>query len=269
MKPKVTVIIPTFNRAYALSRSIDSVLSQTYKNVELIVVDDGSIDETQELLKSYPEIIVLSQKNAGVSSARNLGIEKATGEYVAFLDSDDEWLRHKLEYQIDFLINNPNYKWLHSQEIWIRNGVQVNQMKKHKKGGGDQFVPALDLCFISPSTVLMHISLLSDFKFREDFPVCEDYDLWLKLLVNYHIGFLAEPLIKKYGGHEDQLSFKYFAMDFYRIKSIRWVLDNMELDDERRFQAQEVFKRKIEILKKGALKHQNQKLLSDLKELAY
>ena len=265
--PKVSVIIPTFNRSETILRSIESVKRQTYDNLEIIVVDDGSTDDTQNLLEDLDNIQYIFQANKGVSCARNLGIEKATGDYIAFLDSDDEWLAQKVELQIAFLENSKAFKWIHTEEIWIRNGVSVNQMKKHKKGGGDQFLPSLNLCLISPSSVLIEKSLLGKNSFREDFEVCEDYDLWLRLLKDNPIAFIEEPLIKKYGGHEDQLSRKYFGMDLYRVKSLVEIRKSQGLSQVQLQKIKEVITKKSEVLLKGALKHNNRKMIEELEEL--
>ena len=103
----VSVIIPTFNRGWILKDAIDSVLNQEFDDYELIIVDDGSADNTQEILNSYGEgIIILRQSNKGVSAARNRGITEATGQLIAFLDSDDLWLPQKLSRQVDFFNTN-------------------------------------------------------------------------------------------------------------------------------------------------------------------
>lgn len=264
MKDKVSVIIPTFNRALTLSRAVDSVLNQSYGNLEIIVIDDGSTDNTQEILKNYPQIQIITQENSGVSAARNSGVKIASGTWISFLDSDDVWLTQKIEMQLEYLKGNPQFKWVYTDEIWIRNGVRVNKKKKHQKAGGDQFIPSLDQCLIGPSSVVIHNTLFKTYTFREDFPVCEDYDLWLKLLVTNPIGFISTPLIEKYGGHTDQLSTKYFAMDLYRLKSIAWVLKNMDLTESVSQYAKDVFKQKLSILKNGAIKHSNYNLLSEI-----
>ncbi|MBT4791997.1 MAG: glycosyltransferase, partial [Halobacteriovoraceae bacterium] len=231
---KVSVIIPTFNRAHTLERAINSVKAQTFKQFELIIVDDGSTDNTAKLLKQYKDIKIITQDNMGVSHARNSAIAQAQGQYISFLDSDDEWLPHKLEAQLQ-LLDSTNVKWVHGEEIWIRNGVRVNQMKKHKKGGGNQFIPSLERCMISPSTVIIEKKILEKAGcFRDDYPVCEDYDLWLKLTASHEIGFVSDPVIIKYGGHSDQLSSKFYAMDYWRVKSLDWVLANNKLSSEQR-----------------------------------
>ena len=138
----VSVVIPTFNRSAVIIRAINSVFNQTFKDYELIIVDDGSSDDTYESLKLFidtKKIKYFRQNNLGVSAARNLGVKNANGQFVAFLDSDDEWLPHKLNEQIKYLSNNPDIKIVYSDEIWIRNGKRVNQKAIHKKSGGNIF----------------------------------------------------------------------------------------------------------------------------------
>ena len=129
----VDVIIPTFNRAKTLDRAIQSVLNQTYKNYQLFIVDDGSTDDTQELLSRYsehPMITLLKQPNQGVSAARNFAAKNSNSPWISFLDSDDEWLPHKLEKQILFLTQSPECRFLHSEEIWIRKGVEARRTRR-------------------------------------------------------------------------------------------------------------------------------------------
>lgn len=256
--PKVSIIIPTFDRAHVLSRAIDSVLGQTFKDYELIIVNDGSTDNTKQLLNRFSEIKIIHTQNFGVSSARNTGLTHAKGEWVAFLDSDDEWLPEKLEKQINFTLENPDIKLVHGDEVWIRNGVRVNPKYKHAKGGGDQFSSSLKLCVISPSVALIKKELLDEFfGFRNDYPVCEDYDLWLKITQKYPIGYIDDHLINKYGGHNDQLSQKYKAMDYFRIKSIDHILKNHDLSPKQEEAALEEIFSKCKILIKGYEKHGN------------
>lgn len=261
LNPLVSVIIPTYNRADVLDRAIESVLNQTYENFELIIIDDGSTDKTFEQLAKYEsstKVQTFSINNHGVSFARNLGIKKASGEFIAFLDSDDEWLAHKLASQMDYLKNYPEVNWIHTEEIWIRNGVRVNPMKKHQKGGGDQFLASIDLCLISPSTVLLKKELLlEEGGFDETYPVCEDYNLWLDLSLKHPIGFISEACIRKYGGHEDQLSRKYFAMDYYRVKTLDRLLKTKILNKDQFEKTKSVLLKKSKILLKGFIKHNN------------
>jgi glycosyltransferase involved in cell wall biosynthesis len=265
IKDLVSVIIPTFNREELIERAVLSVINQTYGSVEIIVVDDGSTDKTRAILRKYPEVKVIQQANQGVSKARNNGIINSKGEYIALLDSDDEWVPTKLEKQISYLNMHPELQWVHSNEVWIRSGVRVNQMNKHKKNGGDQYLRCLDLCVISPSCTLIKKELLDlHGLFNEEYTVCEDYDLWLRLLSLYEIGFVEESLTIKYGGHEDQLSTKFFAMDYWRIKSLAWVLRNRELDEEKKSISINILVRKSARLLKGYKKHNN---IKDVEEI--
>ena len=216
----ISVVIPTYNRRQTIGRSIDSILNQTLFPSEIIVVDDGSTDGTSDYIQSnFPSIRLLQQPNKGVSSARNMGIRSSNSDWVALLDSDDEWFPKKLEKQVMTLSQNLDIKFCHTEEIWIRNGVRVNQMKKHQKYGGHIFNKCLDICRISPSSVLFHRSILDDVGyFDKDQKVCEDYDLWLRITAKYPVLYIDESLIKKYGGHEDQLSKVKDGIESHRIK---------------------------------------------------
>ena len=257
----IDAIIPTFNREATLRRSIESVLKQSYQNFILHIVDDGSTDSTSSLLKEYQshtQIKCYFQKNSGVSAARNLAVRNSYADWITFLDSDDEWLPHKLEEQFNFLSKNPTCSFLHSEEIWIRNGVRVNPKEKHKKSNDNIFLRSLDFCLISPSTVLMKRELfLKHHGFDERFTVCEDYDLWLKILANESIGFIGAPLIYKYGGHNDQLSTKFVAMDYWRIKSLVSLYKSLNVSEVQKEQIKKVLIKKSEILLKAYLKYQN------------
>ena len=224
--PLVSVILPTYNRGWILTEAIDSVLAQDYKNYELIVVDDGSTDNTREILDVYgQDIIVLRQANNGVSAARNRGIAAAGGQLVAFLDSDDLWLPRKLSRQVDFFKLNPDAVINQTEEIWIRNGVRVNPKDRHRKPSGMIFERSLELCLVSPSAVMIQITLFDAVGvFDENLPACEDYDLWLRIGCRYPVHLIATPLILKRGGHEDQLS-KAPGLDRFRIQSLEKIIE--------------------------------------------
>ena len=263
--PLISVIIPTFNRSEVFKRAISSVLAQSYKNYELIIVDDGSTDNTSSVIqeifsestKDSKNLIYCFQENKGVSAARNYGVSRSRGSWLAFLDSDDEWFEKKLELQVK-KISESTCRWVHGEEIWIRNGVRVNQRKIHQKSGGDIFCSSLNLCLVSPSTVMIdRETFINAGRFDEDFIVCEDYDLWLKLSLNNQIEFIETPLIKKYGGHQDQLSAKYKAMDFWRVKSMMRILSSEEITGEKKDQVIKVALKKCEILLNGYKKHNN------------
>jgi len=225
--PKVSVIIPTYNRASLLKEAVDSVLAQDYRNFELIVVDDGSTDQTSEILNAFRrEITILRRHNQGVSSARNAGINAASGSLVAFLDSDDLWLPQKLSKQVDFFNANPESQICQTEEIWIRNKVRVNPKKRHKKISGMIFEPSLELCLVSPSAVMIKKSLFETVGlFDESLPACEDYDLWLRISCRYPVHLIDTPLIIKRGGHADQLS-RLPGLDRYRIQAILKILQS-------------------------------------------
>ncbi len=253
---KISVIIPTYNRKHTLQRAIDSVLSQTFKPYEIIIVDDGSKDGTKEwLLQNYPSVQYIHQPNNGVSSARNKGIQISQGSWIALLDSDDEWMPEKLEYQSRFIEVNKDSSFCHTNEIWIRNGVRVNQMKKHKKYGGDIFKHCLDICRISPSSSIINKDVFEEVgAFDESLTVCEDYDLWLRVTAKFNILFLDEPLIKKYGGHLDQLSRVPEGIEQYRIRSLEKILSMGSLTETQFRSAKDMLIHKLNIYAKGLKK---------------
>jgi len=200
----VSVIIPTFKRPEFTQEAIESVRTQTFQDFELIVVEDNG---------------------RGVSATRNRGAAQAQGKYLAFLDSDDLWDKRKLEKQIKYLADHTEFKICYTNEKWIRNGQHLNQMNKHQKYHGWIFERCLPLCIISASSIIMERGVFEDLGgFDEKLPVCEDYDLWLRMSLKYPIAFLDENLIIKRGGHADQLSKKYWGMDRFRIKALEKLL---------------------------------------------
>jgi glycosyltransferase involved in cell wall biosynthesis len=253
--PLVSVIIPTYNRGWSLQEAIDSVLAQDFSDFELIVVDDGSTDNTLDIIGSYSDdIIFLHQPNKGVSAARNRGITSSVGRLIAFLDSDDLWLPEKLSIQVDFFHTRPDTFICQSEEIWIRNGVRVNPKKRHKKPSGMIFEPSLDLCLVSPSAVMVKRSLFDEVgAFDESLPACEDYDLWLRVSCRYPITLIDMPLIIKRGGHQDQLS-RSPGLDKFRIRAIKKLLDSNLLSKEQHEKAVKALKEKCGIYASGCLK---------------
>lgn len=254
-KQEVSVVIPTYNRGWILKEAIDSVLSQDCDGFELIVVDDGSIDNTQEILSSYRDKIkVIRQENKGVSAARNKGIVSSSRTYIAFLDSDDLWLPGKLETQLEFFRNNPDALICQTEEIWVRNGRRVNPGKRHKKVSGFFFEKSLELCMVSPSAVMMKRDLFntSDL-FDETLPACEDYDMWLRINCRYPIHLIDIPLIVKRGGHKDQLSLMH-SLDKYKIRSIKKLLEGDLLSEEQRKLAVTVMTGKCLVYAEGCRK---------------
>lgn len=253
--PLVSIIIPTYNRGWILKEAINSVLAQDFTDFELIVVDDGSTDKTQDILNTYNEdIIALRQNNQGVSAARNAGIASALGRFIAFLDSDDLWLPKKLSTQIDFFKSNRDALICQTDEIWIRNGVRVNPKKRHKKFSGDLFKRSLSLCLISPSAVMIKRSLFEEVGvFDETLPACEDYDLWLRISCRYPVHLIKTPLIIKRGGHDDQLS-SASGLDRFRIEALKKIIESNLLSKEQYSAAAKVLKQKCAIYANGCLK---------------
>ena len=252
----VSVIIPTYNRSQTLSNAIDSVLAQQSKALEVVVVDDGSTDETQDLLGKYEgKIKVITQSNQGVSAARNAGINAALGEWIALLDSDDIWHKDKLSRQLETIEQNPTARLVHCDEIWIRQGARVNPMQKHKKFDGYIFKQCLPLCCISPSATLIKKDVFEEIGlFDTELPACEDYDLWLRYCYKYPVHFIDEQLLTKYGGHDDQLSAKYFGMDRFRIRALEKLAQNTPLSYEQLTMVIAMAVKKINIYCKGAAK---------------
>lgn len=274
--PNISVIVPTYNRLQTLPRAIHSILDQTYQDFDLWVVDDGSNDGTREWVQSellgrtdLPlEVHYLYTDRKGVSHARNKAIQLSRAPWVALLDSDDEWLPHKLEKQMQMASEHPHLPLIHGEEIWIRNGVRVNPMKKHQKAGGRVFSQCVPICCISPSTSLIQRRLFEEFGlFREDYPVCEDYDLWLKITSRYEVGFIEDPVINKYGGHEDQLSRAYKAMDYYRVKSLKEIAESPHLSESERSLVKTTLQKKCDILLRGYERHNNMDNYTEVEQI--
>ena len=265
----ISVIIPSYNRQAVLTRAIDSVLAQTSAVDEIIVVDDGSDDDTKaQITRQYPEIKFIHQVNSGVSAARNRGIKQASSSWIAFLDSDDSWLPKKIEHIRKVQQQHPEYALFHSDEIWIRKGVRVNAMNKHRKSGGWIFQQCLPLCVISPSAVVMQSDLFDAVElFDESLPVCEDYDLWLRLCHQFPVYYIDQPLINKYGGHDDQLSNRYWGMDRFRIRALQNLLSRHQLNEDDRQAAEAMLEKKLTILLKGARKHGNQQVIDEFQPM--
>ena len=229
----ISVIIPSYNRALFLREAIQSVLEQDYfvsqnssREFELIIIDDGSEDKTKEIVGFFGDRVkYYYQSNKGISAARNRGLSLARGDYVAFLDSDDLWKKEKIKIQINFMNYNPKAMGCYTEEIWIRRGIRVNAMNKHKKYSGWIFDKVLPLCLISLSSALFRKEVFEEIGiFDEDLPVCEDYDFGIRLAQKYPVYFIPKPLIVKRGGHSDQLSHKYWGMDRFRVRSLEKAL---------------------------------------------
>jgi glycosyltransferase involved in cell wall biosynthesis len=262
--PWVSVIIPVYNRYTFLEQAVSSVLEQSYRDFELIIIDDGSdvaVSETA-IAGCDPRVsIIRLDQNCGVAAARNAGVRVSNGHWIAFLDSDDLWHRHKLQKQLRWLDLNSEMTIMQTREIWIRNGVRVNPPRSHEKIQGDLFKQSLDRCMITPSSVILSRSLFdSSGGFNESLRACEDYDLWLRICCKHNAGLLDEYLLTRYGGHDDQLSGTVEHLDKYRVRSILQLLESAELNPVQYNQAVAVLVKKARILANGYYKRGNSEL---------
>lgn len=207
--PLVSVVIPTYNRLKVLLRAIDTALNQTYRNLEVIVVDDGSTDDTQTAVKAYGDRIrYIHQKNQGASAARNLGITAANGKYIAFLDSDDEWLPHKLEKQIALLENHPEYSFVACL------ATEENRTYTGYENHATQFMKFILQPFTQNMTryVVRRQCLQEHGLFDTTIHGPEDWELWLRLLKNgCRFGYVPEALMS-YTASDDAISSRPYAM---------------------------------------------------------
>jgi len=260
---EISVIIPTYNRCDLLKRAINSVIKQTITPKEIIIVDNGSTDQTYQMVSSlFPEINYFIEKKRGVSAARNKGILESKSKWIAFLDSDDAWKPTKLEKQMEYSVfNQDKYRIIHTDETWYRNKKFLNQLKKHKKSGGNIFKNSLQLCCISPSSVVLKKQIFEEYGlFDENLEVCEDYDMWIRITAKEEVGFLDSPLVLKYGGHSDQLSKKFWGMDRFRIKSLEKNLKNEHFSKSQKINVLDTLIEKLTIVSDGALKRGNKEI---------
>jgi glycosyltransferase involved in cell wall biosynthesis len=250
---RVSVVIPTFNRQELVVRALKSVLAQSEPADEIIVVDDGSTDQTRKLLQQFPQISYIYQENQGVGAARNRGIVEAKNEWIAFLDSDDTWEVNKLVKQKGFHRQNPDILISQTDEVWIRDGQRVNPPQSYAKPSGNIFTACVKKTIVTPSTVIMHRSIFDHVGyFDKEFVVCEDYDLWLRVSKVYMIGLVDEMLAKRYQGGHEQLSVGFLMIDTFRIKALEKHLEYACVVSE--------LKKRCKIVIKGAKRHNNREV---------
>lgn len=254
---RVTVIIPTHDRADLLPRAVDSALAQRGADLEVVIADDGSTDHTPAVLERYADdrrVRVLRLPHGGVCAARNAAVTLADSALLAFLDSDDEWLPGKLAAQLRML-EETGGSICQTEEIWIRNGVRVNPPAHYVKRDGDLFAHSLRHCMITPSSVMMTRALYEEAGgFNPEFPACEDFALWLHVTHRHPVGLVRKPLLIRHGGHADQLSTRYPAQDRFRIRALELLLQDGALDESRRAQAVEALAEKLRIYRGGCIK---------------
>jgi GT2 family glycosyltransferase len=263
--PFFSIIIPTYNRAEFLKICIDSVIKQTFEDFEVIIIDDGSEDNTRSIISELDDkrIKYIYQNHCGVSKARNTGIKTASGKFICFLDSDDRFRTEKLSVTYEYIKNHPQYKIFHSEELWYRNGTYLPPKKRHQKPSGYVFAHAVKLCCISISTAAIEREIFEDIgMFDENLPACEDYDFWLRVSSRYPIFLIPHYLTIKEGGHSDQQSKKYPAMDRFRIYSLEKILKSGILKPADYEIARQELIKKCSIYVAGAIKRQNKDAIS-------
>ena len=218
----MSVVIPTYNRSELVREAAASVLAQTYRPLELIVVDDGSSDATSDALAPLSGVQVLRQAHTGMpGQVRNAGARLARGEYLAFLDSDDLWLPQKLAQQVA-AATAAGEVISHTRERWVRRGRVISQRSQRHRRRGDLFADSLRRCVLGPSTVLLRRAVFEQTGgFREDLEIAEDYELWLRLTARYQVGYVAQELVIKRAGHADQLSERYGQIEIFRLRALR------------------------------------------------
>ena len=257
MTLKVSVVIPVYNRPDLLQRAVSSVSLQSFAPFEILVVDDGSspVIEILNDLHSIPVRILRNEQNQGVSAARNLGIREANGEWIALLDSDDEWMEDKLQKQVHHIEQHKGLHAIHTREKWIRNGNEVIPPAYLNKSPENLWERSLQHCLICPSSVLLHKSIFEAIGlFNENLAVCEDYEFWLRLLLQEEIGLVPEKLVIKHGGHPDQLSTTTWGMDRFRVQALINLIESNTLKEKQYVSAISVLVHKCLILAKGSQK---------------
>ncbi len=218
MPGKVSVVIPTFNRAHCICKAIDSVISQTYSNTEIVVIDDGSSDNTREVLEKYGSAVCyFYQENKGIAGARNAGIRKSTGEYIAFLDSDDYWKPEKLERQMALFDEHREYGLVASRCASVRLDGSYREKNRPGKSGwvlNDLFVKN----FIRTSSAVIRKGCFDAIGlFDESLTECEEYDLWLRIAAAYPVGFIDDSLAV-YVDNPDGISTDSLAGRLFRLQ---------------------------------------------------
>lgn len=255
MDPFVSVIIPTYNRMDFLKSALASVESQTYKNFEIIIADDGSTDGTKDYLKTVHHQYIGLKHTGKPGYVRNMGFLSSRGEYIAFLDSDDLWKPEKLAAQVRFFMQNPDMFICHTREIWMRNGKIISQKKQKHKRSGFIFHDALIKCIIGPSTVMLKRELFKDSgMFHPGLEIAEDYELWLRITAKYPVGYIDESLVIKHGGHAAQLSGKYGHIEYFRIQALKHILEQDIFTRRQRHAALKEMIRKCRIYALGCFK---------------
>lgn len=272
---KVGVVIPTAQRPIFMIEALESILDGTILPHRIVMIIDSTghdgeselsvMDQWLEKYSGSPVVTVLKGGGHGPAHARNMGVEELKTEYIAFLDSDDLWAPTKLERQLQYLDKRPHLSGCQTLERWEKNGKQLNQPERLIPSAGTMTVESMEACMVSPSSVILKRDVfLSIGGFDPAFPVCEDYELWLRLLHKYSMGLVPEKLVTKRSGGWSQLSQRH-SQDIYRARAL---LKNAHLwTDELRDRAGEIFYRKLNMVKQGAEKRGLPDPGADLREM--
>ena len=252
------MIIPAYNRQEFIQKAVESVLNQTFKDFELIIIDDGSTDDTKKIIQSFKDkrIRYYYHFNRGPAVARNKGIKKSSASYIAFLDSDDAWAPEKLAIQMKAMKEHPEYLISHTEEEWYKGKRRIKHLNIHKKKQDNIFKRSLQLCSISMSTVIIKKELTVRIGlFDPDLEVCEDYDYWLRVTAQYPVLLIDQALTIKQGGHYDQQSQKYYGLDKFRIYAIEKLIKSKSLDTEQLIPTYKEFHKKCRIYGHSCIKY--------------
>lgn len=206
--PEVSVIIPTYNSAHYVVEAVESVLAQTYQDVEILVIDDGSKDETAQVMKRYKkQVRYIQQENSGVAVARNRGVQASRGDYIAFLDADDTWSREKLERQMDALVRHPHYRVCYSALTIADADLRLLSISRSQKS--ESTLEALltrGNVVATPSSVICERALFDLVGgFDPTLSQCADWDMWVRLAAQTEFLYMDEPLVT-YRQHSSNMS---------------------------------------------------------------
>ncbi len=192
--PFASVIIPTYNRVELLKQTVESVRAQTFRDFEIIVVNDGSTDGSKEWLALQYDVLALNQRNCGIAASRNHGAAVCSGDWFAFLDHDDLWTRRKLEIQTEFIKNNPDVALVAAKHV--RLGKTAHSKSTGNWISGDLFLKAYSESFIHTSSVMIRRDIFKEIGgFPTEYRFADEFDVWLKIAKNYSIAYIDQPLV--------------------------------------------------------------------------
>jgi len=248
-EPLVSIIIPAYNAEGYIKRALKSALGQTYKNIEIVVIDDGSTDKTAQIVKLIysPKIVYIYQENQGLGAARNNGIKASKGQYITFLDADDYYLSEKIEKQVEFLQNRPDDQVVYCDFISFYSKAPLKFLKKiHKKLSGDVLKYLLKSCFINPNTIMLKRQVLENVGlFNEQRYYPEDWKIWLDIsLAGFKFSYLDEALVV-IEMREESLTRMENRLSYVRntLKMFEEIFLKMDDNEKNTYQAERILKR--------------------------